>query len=89
MQSEILVEITSEGKLELPAEVLSQFHPGDQYKVSIIEDTIVLKKLPPTSASLEQFFEEMDELQPDPTQPTLEEISETVKEVRHELWSNS
>jgi hypothetical protein len=31
-------------------------------------------------------LEEIDQLEPDPEPPTLEEISEIVKEVRKELW---
>ena len=32
------------------------------------------------------FLQELDQLKPDPKQPSLEEINEIVKEVRQELW---
>ncbi len=38
--------------------------------------------------NLDQFFQELDDAAPDPNQPTLQEISELVKDVRRELWSH-
>lgn len=35
---------------------------------------------------LDNFLQELDQLKPDSEQPTLQEISEIVKEVRQELW---
>lgn len=35
----------------------------------------------------ELFFQELNDLETDPSQPTLQEISQVVKEVRRELWS--
>lgn len=35
---------------------------------------------------LEQFFQTLGTLSPDPEQPSLEVISNVVKEVRRELW---
>lgn len=37
---------------------------------------------------IDQFFQDMEEVEPGPTQPSLQAISEVVREVREELWSN-
>lgn len=56
--------------------------------VSITEAEIVLKKIrnPLTWNELSQIIEESE---PDPDQPSLEEISEIVKEVRRERRSKA
>jgi hypothetical protein len=41
------------------------------------------------SSELDQFFDELSTLPPDPDQLSLEEISEEVRQVRRALWSNS
>jgi hypothetical protein len=38
-------------------------------------------------SDLNQFFQDLQTLEPDPTQPTLQEISQEVKAARHELYS--
>ncbi|MEB3338703.1 MAG: hypothetical protein VKJ46_14635 [Leptolyngbyaceae bacterium] len=43
----------------------------------------------PSPVDVSQFFQELDSLEIDPTQPTLQEISEVVKDVRRELWATS
>jgi hypothetical protein len=40
----------------------------------------------PDQAELEYFFQELRMLEPDAAQPTLAEISQVVKDVRHDLW---
>ncbi|PSN13869.1 hypothetical protein C7293_14085 [filamentous cyanobacterium CCT1] len=42
-----------------------------------------------SSSLLDKFFDELSNLPPDPDQLSLEEISEEVRQVRHELWSPS
>jgi hypothetical protein len=39
-------------------------------------------------SGLDKFFEELSNLPPDPDQPSLEEISEEVRQVRKALWSS-
>jgi hypothetical protein len=46
-------------------------------------------KEPLSSSALDQFFDELSTLPPDPDQLSLEEISEEVHQVRHALWSPS
>lgn len=81
--TDIRVKVTAEGQLELPAEIQAKLSPGDEYMVSITEAEIVLKKIrkPLTWNELSQIIEESE---PDPNQPSLEEISEIVKEVRRQ-----
>jgi len=88
METDILVKVTAEGQLELPAEIQAKLSPGDEYMVSITEAEIVLKKIrkPLTWNELSQIIEESE---PDPDQPSLEEISEIVKEVRRERRSKA
>ena len=38
---------------------------------------------------LQQFFDGLDALAPDPDQPTLDEISQEVKVVRRQLWAEA
>ncbi|MBW4672753.1 MAG: AbrB/MazE/SpoVT family DNA-binding domain-containing protein [Desmonostoc geniculatum HA4340-LM1] len=87
METDILVKVTAEGQLKLPVELQAQLHAGDEYLVTITDEEIVLKKISKPSVDLDQFLEKMDALEPDPNQPSLEEIHEIVKEVRQELWS--
>ncbi|MBW4479583.1 MAG: AbrB/MazE/SpoVT family DNA-binding domain-containing protein [Tolypothrix brevis GSE-NOS-MK-07-07A] len=88
METDILIKVTAEGQLELPAEIQAKLSPGDEYMVSITEAEIVLKKVrkPLTWNELSQILEESE---PDPNQPSLEEISEIVKEVRRERRSKA
>lgn len=88
METDILVKVTAEGQLELPAEIQAKLSPGDEYMVTITEAEIVMKKIrkPLTWSELSQIIEESE---PDPDQPSLEEISEIVKEVRRERRSKA
>ncbi len=90
MKTKNIAKVISPGFLEIPPEILSQLQVGDQYKVIIKENIILLEKItqtPTTTVDLDKFIQELQELQPDPNQPTLQEISEIVKEVRQELWA--
>lgn len=87
MDTSITVRVTVEGKLEIPPEVLAQLQPLAEYEVSVTEDEIVFKKISRITLDLDEFLQRLEELEPDPNQPSLQEISEIVKEVRQELWS--
>ncbi|MGD1703231.1 hypothetical protein [Dapis sp. BLCC M229] len=83
MDTDNIVSITTDGKLELPPKIQRQIKPGDRYKVSIREDSIILEKVQPP-LDLNDWFRRIEELGLDPNQPSLQEISEMVKEVRRE-----
>lgn len=86
MTNKLIAKVTSEGKLEIPLEILQQLQPNSEYEISIKEKTIILEKKVDLSINLDQFLAELDQLEPDPNQPSLEEISTIVKQVREELW---
>jgi copper chaperone CopZ len=80
-----IAKVTSEGKLEITPEILQQLQPLTEYEISVTENEIKLTKTK-KKLSLDELFQRIDESEPDPNQPSLEEISEIVKEVRQELW---
>ncbi|MEY3867030.1 MAG: hypothetical protein RLZZ338_921 [Cyanobacteriota bacterium] len=81
-------KVTSEGKLEIPPEILQQLQPLTEYEILVTENEIKLTKTK-KRLSLDELFQRIDETEPDPDEPSLEEISEIVKEVRQELWENN
>ncbi|BAZ82772.1 hypothetical protein PN497_23435 [Sphaerospermopsis kisseleviana CS-549] len=85
MTTKLIAKVTSEGKLEIPPEILQQLQPNSEYEISVTENEIKLIKTQ-KKLTLDELFQIVDESEPDPEQPTLEEISEIVKEVRKELW---
>ncbi|CAD5939313.1 hypothetical protein PCC9214_01814 [Planktothrix tepida] len=89
MTTKLIAKVTSEGKLEIPTEILQQLQPLTEYEISITDQEIILKKQSNVTVDLDSFLQELDQLEPDPEQPTLEEISAIVKEVRQELWGKS
>ncbi len=81
MTTKSIAKVNLEGKLEFPAEILGQLQPLTEYEISVTENEIKLTKTK-KKLSLNELFKIIDEAQPDPDQPSLEEISEIVKEVR-------
>ena len=79
----MIVTIGQNGVLELPVELQQQLHEGDKYQVSMTETAIVLEKVS-KPLTVEEWFERVEALGPDPDQLSLEEICEIVKEVRRE-----
>lgn len=62
--------------------------------LSVEEQALLVEKvqqLRSTAAQpdLQQFFDGLDALAPDPEQPTLDEISQEVKAVRRQLWAEA
>ncbi|MDF5720337.1 MAG: hypothetical protein PUP91_07620 [Rhizonema sp. PD37] len=86
MEIGVIIKVTEEKQLNLPPEIQSQLQPGDEYRVISKDNCIVLEKITNTTVNLDEFLQQLEELNPDPNQPTLQEISEIVKEVRRELW---
>jgi antitoxin component of MazEF toxin-antitoxin module len=85
MITKLIAKVTSEGKLEIPPEILQQLQPNSEYEISVTENEIKMIKTK-KKLTLDELFQIVDNSEPDPEQPTLEEISEIVKEVREELW---
>ena len=87
METGVIIKVTEEKQLNLPPEIQSQLQAGDEYRVIIKDNCILLEKITKPTVDLDEFLQQLEELEPDPNQPTLQEISEVVKEVRRELWS--
>jgi hypothetical protein len=82
----IIAKVTADGKLEIPPEILEKLQPSTEYEVSITEDEIVFKKTK-IDLTLKALRQRVTQAGLDPNQPTLEEISQIVKEVRQEVWT--
>ncbi|MBD2359974.1 hypothetical protein H6G36_01965 [Anabaena minutissima FACHB-250] len=80
----MIAKVTADGKLEIPPEVLKEFQPSTEYEVSVTEDEIIFKKTN-KQLTLQELRKRVEAAGSDPHQPTLEEINQIVKEVRHEL----
>lgn len=52
------------------------------------ERRLLEQKIRVSQMDLNRFFEDLSALPVDPDQPSLEEISQTVREVRQELWAS-
>ncbi|MGH1394129.1 MAG: hypothetical protein ACRAVC_08840 [Trichormus sp.] len=87
MNKGIIAKVTADGKLEIPPEVLIKFQPSTEYEVSVTEDEIIFKKKN-KRLTLQELRQRVAEAGSDPHQPTLEEISQIVKEVRQEIWND-
>ncbi|OCR02650.1 hypothetical protein BCD67_15790 [Oscillatoriales cyanobacterium USR001] len=84
--NKVVAKISAKRQLELPTEIMEQLQPFAEYEVSVTENEILLKKIR-QPLTWDELKRRQDQLGPDPDEPTLEEISEIVKEVRQELRS--
>jgi bifunctional DNA-binding transcriptional regulator/antitoxin component of YhaV-PrlF toxin-antitoxin module len=87
MSKTVVVQVTADGQLEIPLEILSSLQPGDEYYLWQENDMIVLKKIQKPKG-LSGLWQKLDELGTDSEQPPMEEITAMVKEVRHRLSNN-
>lgn len=85
MKTKLIAKVTSNKTLEIPVEIQENLEPFSEYEIFVTEDQIILKKTSP-KISFEDIRRKVKEAGKDPNQPTLEEISQIVKEVRRELW---
>jgi hypothetical protein len=82
MRTATIVSVTPNKQLELPEEIQQQLKPGDEYLIWQTEDSITFKKVqkPRTYSDL---LNKIQALEPNQNEPSIEEICEIVKEVRH------
>ena len=80
------IVVRTKGKLELTPGMQAQLNPNDEYVVEMEENAIYFYKVY-KPIDLDEWFRSIEELGPDPDRPTLEEISETIKEMRRE-WKS-
>ena len=88
MNTPLSTKITADRKIELPPEIQTQLKPGDEYIISLTENSIILNKVAKDTIDLELFFKRLEEAEPDPNQPSLAEISQMVKEARKNRLTN-
>ncbi|MBO3459225.1 hypothetical protein G7B40_027520 [Aetokthonos hydrillicola Thurmond2011] len=87
MTRALVVQVTAEGQLEIPPEVLSSLQPGDEYYLWQEDDMLVFKKIQKPNG-LSCLWQKLDELGTDPEQPSMEEITAMVNEVRRKISNN-
>lgn len=87
MDTKLIAKVTLDGQLDIPQEILKQLQPLTEYEIAITENEIKFTKNQPkiTLAEIRRRVQEADD---DLNQPTLQEISQIVKEVREELWAS-
>lgn len=84
MQPANIINITPDRQFELPPMLQEQLQPGDKYLVWQSGDTILLQKIH-KPLTLSDLRAKVQALGPDPNEPTLEELSQIVREVREQL----
>ena len=60
----------------------AELEASDRYEVSVTSNEIVFKKISPNALTWEELSQRIETAGEDPEQPSLQEISEIVKEVR-------
>lgn len=81
MQTTQCTAVTPEGRLELPPEIQATLTPGDEYLIWQTEDSILFKKVK-KPLSLADIRNRVNKIGLDPAEPTLEDLSQMVREVR-------
>jgi hypothetical protein len=76
------VSVTSDRQLELPYEIQASLQPGDEYVIFQTEDTLTFKKVN-RRLTFAEMTARINALGADSEEPTLQEISQMVREVRH------
>jgi hypothetical protein len=76
------VSVTPDRQIELPSEIQATLQPGDEYVIFQTKDTLTFKKVN-RLITFAEMTARIDDLGVDPEEPTLQEISQMVREVRH------
>ncbi len=80
-QTGILVSVSADGKLEIPPELQSQMEPLSRYEVLVTNNEIIFKRVS-QSLSWDDLSQRIEAAGIDPEEPSLQEISDIVKDVR-------
>ncbi|MEB3288495.1 MAG: hypothetical protein VKI82_01190 [Leptolyngbya sp.] len=88
MRLATVVSVTNDRQLELPPELQEQLTPGDEYIIAVSDNLITFQKIQ-KPLRFDQLQKHIEALGPDPEEMSLEEISQIVKEVRHQLQSEA
>lgn len=87
MIENVVVKVNPDRNFEFPPEITDQLRVGDEYKVLVTEGEIVLIKVENPLVDLDEFFNSLEQMEPDPNHLSLQEISDVVKEMRRERQS--
>lgn len=80
-QTGILVSVSADGKLEILPELQSQMEPLSRYEVLVTNNEIIFKRIP-QSLTWDNLSQRIEAAGIDPEEPSLQEISDIVKDVR-------
>ncbi len=83
MRQALVISITSDRQLEIPAEIQETLQPGDEYMIWQSGDTILLQKVQ-KPLSLSDLRAKVEALGADPEELTLEELSQIIREIRQQ-----
>lgn len=83
MRQATIVSVTPNKQLELPEEIQQQLKPGDEYLIWQTEDSITFKKVQKPRNYL-ALLNKIQAIESNQDEPSIEEICEIVKEVRHQ-----
>lgn len=84
MNPNIIVRVNESRQILLTPEIAEELQIGDHYQVVFTSDSIILKKIEAPLVDLDQFFDNLEQMPPDPQELGLQEISNIVKEMRRE-----
>jgi len=79
-----VVFVTSDRAIALPPEIQATLQPGDEYLVWQTDDTILLKKVQKPMA-IADIRAKGNAFGNDPEEPTLEELSQIIHDVRQQV----
>jgi hypothetical protein len=80
-QTGILVSVSADGRLDIPPELQAQMEPLSRYEVLETNNEIIFKRIP-QSLTWEDLSQRIEVVGIDPEEPSLQEISDIVKDVR-------
>ncbi len=80
-QTGILVSVSADGRLDIPPELQAQMEPLSRYEVLVTNNEIIFKKIS-QSVTWEGLSQRIEAAGIDPEEPSLQEISDIVKDVR-------
>jgi hypothetical protein len=83
-----VVSVNDQGHIDLPDDILQTLNPGDEYLVWQSGNSILLQKIQKPS-SFDALMAKVEAIGPDPDQPSMEEITHLVKEVRREMYEST
>ena len=82
MRKATIISVTDNLQLKIPPEIKAKLHVGDEFMIWEEGENIFFPKLQ-KPVSLNDLRSRVHSLEVDPEQPTLDELSELVRDYRH------